>query len=395
MESRLAGIKGVMPYFDDVLIVVESAYRLGVDLRSVLKRFKEDGLRLRSNKCEFFVCQVVKISSYLITKYGKSPTKEKVKDIQEAPSPTLKLELQTFLGMLNFFHVFLENKPTVAEPLHKSLHEDISWKWMTEEQDAFDRLKIMLSSLENLAHYDEKKALVLTCDASPYGVGAVLSHLDECGKEVPIAFHSRTLLSSERRFAQLDREALALIVGVKKFHNYIYGRNCEIRPDHKPLLEIFGNHKSIPEVIPPRMLRWILILLSYDYKHARIALCHPACNKRAERVVQTTKHFFKMLKDGYIKTKLARFLMQQHSSPILTTGNSPAEILINRKLQTRLSSLHPKFFETANKQTLEKDAPEVLRQFWAKDPVFARNYGNGPKWSPAFIQKSVGPVSYR
>ncbi|KAG5865080.1 hypothetical protein JTB14_038365 [Gonioctena quinquepunctata] len=213
MDSRLAGIKGVMSYFDDVLIVAESADQLEVKLRSVLKRFKEDGLRLRADKCEFFVCQV-KFLGFLITKDGSSPTNGKIKAIQEAPAPTSKLELQAFLGMLNFFHLFLENKATVAEPLHKLLHKGVSWKWTTEEQDAFNKLKRMLSSSKNLAHYDEKKALVLTCDASPYRVGAVLSHLDECGKEVPIAFHSRTL----------------------------------------------------SKVIPPRMLRWILILSSYDYK---------------------------------------------------------------------------------------------------------------------------------
>ncbi|KAG5865229.1 hypothetical protein JTB14_026889 [Gonioctena quinquepunctata] len=227
-----------MPYFDDVSIVAESADQLEVELWSVLKRFKEDGLRLRADKFEFFVCQV-KFLGFLITEDGISPTNEKVEVIQEAPASTSKLELQAFLGMLNFFHLFLKNEATVAEPLHKLLHKGISWKWTTEEQDAFDELKRMLSSSKNLGHYDEKK--VLTCDASPYGVGAVLSHLDECSKEVPIAFHSRTLSSSERRFAQLKREALALIVGIKKFHNYIYGRNCEIRTDHKPLLGIFGN----------------------------------------------------------------------------------------------------------------------------------------------------------
>ncbi|KAG5880885.1 hypothetical protein JTB14_001461 [Gonioctena quinquepunctata] len=168
-----------MPYSDDVLKVAESADQLEVKLRSVLKRFKEDGLRLRADKCEFFVCQV-KFLGFLITEDGISPTNEKIKAIQEAPAPTSKLELQAFLGMLNFFHLFLENKATVAEPLHKLLHKGISWKWTTEEQDAFDKLKRMLSSSKNLAHYDEKKALVLTCDASPYGVGAVLSHLDEC-----------------------------------------------------------------------------------------------------------------------------------------------------------------------------------------------------------------------
>ncbi|KAG5894967.1 hypothetical protein JTB14_009701 [Gonioctena quinquepunctata] len=194
---------------DESMAKLNNDAKLEVKLRSVLKRFKEDGLRLRADKCEFCVCQV-EFLGFLITEDGISPTNEKIEAIQEAPAPTSKLELQAFLGMLNFFHLFLENKATVAEPLHKG----ISWKWTTEEQNAFDKLKRMLLSYKNLAHYDEKKALLLTCNANPYGVGAVLSHLDECGKEVPIAFHSRTL----------------------------------------------------SKVIPPRMLRWILILSSYDYK---------------------------------------------------------------------------------------------------------------------------------
>ncbi|KAG5865077.1 hypothetical protein JTB14_031763 [Gonioctena quinquepunctata] len=102
-----------------------------------------------------------------------------------------------------------------------------------------------------------------------------------------------------------------------------------------------------------------------------------------------------MLKDGDIKTKLARFLMQQHSTPISTTGNSPAEILMNRKLQTRLSSLHPKVLETSKKQTLEEDAPEVLRQFSSQGSGFLLEImemgQNGVQ--PSF--KNLGPVSYR
>ncbi|KAG5893827.1 hypothetical protein JTB14_018330 [Gonioctena quinquepunctata] len=150
------------------------------------------------------------------------------------------------------------------------------------------------------------------------------------------------------------------------------------------LRELFATHGIPLVIVSDNATAFIstefqIFLMNNLIRHARIAPYYPASNGQAERMVQTTKHFLKM-------TKLARFLVQQHST---------ADILINRKLQTRLSSLHPRFLETSNKQTLEKDTPEVLRKFRAKDPVFARNYGNRPKWSPAFIQKPLGPVSYR
>ncbi|KAG5872496.1 hypothetical protein JTB14_025029 [Gonioctena quinquepunctata] len=352
MDSRLAGIKGVMPYFDDVPIVAESADQLEVKLRSVLKRFTEDGLRLRADKCEFFVCQV-KFLGFLITEDGISPTNAKIKAIQEAPAPTSKFELQAFLGMLNFFHLFLGNKATVAEPLHELLHKGISWKWATEEQDAFDKRKIMLSSSKNLAHHGGKKAPVLTCDASPYGVGAVSSHLDECGEELPIAFHSRTLSSSERRFAQLDREALALIVGVNKFHNYIYGRNCEIRTDHKPLLGIFGNNKSIPEVIPPRMLRWILILSSYDYKLVYVPGTQIPHADALSRLPPTSQDI-----EG---PPLQEVLMLESVPEKSFTAEEIAKKTKEDRILSKVS-----FWIQTNWTDDKNKVPEELKQFWQK-----------------------------
>ena len=81
--------------------------------------------------------------------------------------------------------------------------------------------------------YVEGKPLILPCDLSSYGIGAVLSQLDNEGNERPIVFYSRTLISSERNFAQIDKEALSVIAGMKKFHDYIYGRHVEIHTDHK------------------------------------------------------------------------------------------------------------------------------------------------------------------
>ena len=103
----------------------------------------------------------------------------------------------------------------------------------------------MLTSAKLLVHYDPEKPLILACDASPYGVGAVLSHIDLDGNEKPIAFASRTLNSAERNYSQLEKEGLAIIFGVKRFHQYCYGRKFTILSDHKPLEGLLGESKPI------------------------------------------------------------------------------------------------------------------------------------------------------
>ncbi|KRX70751.1 Transposon Tf2-6 polyprotein [Trichinella sp. T6] len=264
IDQLTKGIPGVLPYFDDILIAAKDESILAKRLATLLKRFYDAGLRLNAEKCKFCLRRI-EFLGFDIDVSGIHPSKQKVAAIHNTPQPRNKKELQTFLGLLNFYHSFLRNKATVAEPLHRLLDKETKWKWTNKHKKAFNQTKQLLSSDCVLTHYDVKKPLVLICDASPVGIGAVLCHQMPNGKEAPIAFYSRTLTSTERNYAQIDKEALAIIASVKKFHDYLYGRSFRIITDHKPLLGIFAPNKETPYILSPRMLRWTVMLGAYVY----------------------------------------------------------------------------------------------------------------------------------
>lgn len=131
-------------------------------------------------------------------------------------------------------------------------------------QQKFDKAKMSVSQAPVLARYNDTKPIKLYCDVSPYGVWACMMHIYN-GKEQPMAYASRTLSQAERNYVQLEREALALIFGVKKFNQYLYGWQFTLVTDHQPLCKLFGHKEEVWPLAATCMQRWALIS-AYTYK---------------------------------------------------------------------------------------------------------------------------------
>ena len=150
-------------------------------------------------------------------------------------------------------------------PLYRLLKKDVRWRWTNTEEEAFETSKRLLTSTQVLTHFDPNLELVLSCDASSYGVGAVLAHKFPDGSEKPVAFASCTLTQAEKGYSQLEKEGLACIFGIKKFRSYLYGHRFTIYTDHLPLKSLFNEQQAVPVQASGRIQRWALLLSSYEY----------------------------------------------------------------------------------------------------------------------------------
>ena len=139
------------------------------------------------------------------------------------------------------------------------------WKWEEPQQDAFQKLKQMLTNNTVLAHFDPSCPVGISCDASESGVGAVLFHCYKDNSERPIANASKPLTDAQKRYPQIQKEALSIIFALKKYHQFLYGRPFILVTDHKPLISMFGPNTATPMLPANRLARWSLMLNQYDY----------------------------------------------------------------------------------------------------------------------------------
>ena len=186
MDQILAGLENVSCYIDDILVVSESLEDHWSLLRRVFQRLDQYNVRVNKAKCKFTQSSVQYLG-HVLSKAGVSPVEDKVQALRDAPRPTNVAELRSFVGMINFYGKFVPDLSTKLVPLYDLLQKGVDWNWSVKCEKAFQCAKDDLSSDAVLVHFDPKKSLVLSVDASPKGVGAVLSHKMPDGSEQPIA----------------------------------------------------------------------------------------------------------------------------------------------------------------------------------------------------------------
>ena len=203
METLLQGCKGVSVYLDDILISGATAEEHLQNLDKALSILETAGIKLNRDKCAFLLPKVEYLG-HVIDEQGLHPTEEKVKAIKDAPRPKNVSELRAFLGIINYYGKFLPNLSAQLSPLHELLQKKARWRWSERQETAFQAAKHALQAHSLLVHYDGSKPLVLACDASPQGLGAVLSHIMPDGTERPVVYASRTLSQAEKNYSQVE-----------------------------------------------------------------------------------------------------------------------------------------------------------------------------------------------
>ena len=260
MGMILQGLPGVICFIDDILVSGRTEEEQFFRLEEVLKRLKNYGLRVKKNKCAFLK-ESVEYLGHKLDASGLHPLSSKVEAIVQAPEPQNVQQLRSFLGLLNYYGKFIKNLATLLHPSNKLVQQNFMWSWSMDCKIAFKRAKQELASSKVLAHYDIKLPIKLAADASSYGVGAVISHVYPDGTERPIAFASRTLSMAEQNYAQLEKEALGLVFGAKRFPLFV-------RKDFHTgygSMTILGPKTGIPSLAAVRLQRWAIVLSAYQY----------------------------------------------------------------------------------------------------------------------------------
>ena len=264
MESLLQGIEGVVMYLDDTLVTGNSEEANLRTVEEVLHHLEQAGLKVKQSKCAFMRPSVTYLGHKIDAK-GLHPLDDRVRAIRDAPTPTSMTKFKSFLGMLSYYNKFLPSLSSVLYPLHRLLRKDTPWVWGAAQSKAFYDSKKLLLSSNCLTHFDSYLNLVLACDVSNYCLGAVISHKMPDGLDRPIAYASRTLNRSEQNYSQLEKEGLACVFGVKKFHDYAFSHHFQLVTDHKPLLGLIKKDGAIPTQASTRIKRWALLQSNFEY----------------------------------------------------------------------------------------------------------------------------------
>src|SRR6266536_1123451 len=260
MSLILAGLNYdvCLVYIDDVIVYSTNLEEHLKRLEVILSRLRDAGLKLRPDKCRLLQKQV-KFLGHVISEEGVATDEAKVELVKTWPQPRRVRDVRSFLGLCSYYRRFVKDFAKVAEPLHKLTRKSQPFYWDISCQEAFEKLKVCLTTAPIMAYPRDNEEYILDCDACDLSIGAVLSQRQE-GTERVIAYASRLCSRAELNYCTTRKELLAVVHFCKQFRQYLLGRHFTVRTDHAALKWL----RRTPEPIGQQG-RWLEILESFDF----------------------------------------------------------------------------------------------------------------------------------
>ena len=248
---------GVICIADDILIFGKTKEEHDANLVKFISTCKRVGIKLNRDKMQIEVDKIT-FMGHQVTRNGLEIDPEKVEAIQNMKQPTCVEDVRRFVGMANFVARYIPSLTDVLDPLHNLMKHKIPFSWSDNQQTAFEKVKRMLTDTPSLPYYNPDDELIVENDACEYGIGSALMQTDG-----PIAYASRSLSSVKQRYAQIEKEMLAVVFGLERFRHYTYGRKVTVVTDHKPLVAICSKPLS---KAPKRLQSMLLKVQEYNFE---------------------------------------------------------------------------------------------------------------------------------
>ena len=221
-------------YLDDIIVYGKDFASTLQNLREVLSRFALANLKLKPSKCTLMSTSV-EFLGHIVSQEGVSCDPAKISAVIDWPRPTNIKEIRSFCGFCQYYRKHIENFSEIAAPLHALTRKRVKFEWSAQHEQAFTTLKHKLTTAPVLAYPRREARFILDVDASLHSVGAVLSQEDENGTEKPVAYASKTLSRTQQNYCTTMRELLGVVVFLRHFHHYVYGREILLQTDHASL----------------------------------------------------------------------------------------------------------------------------------------------------------------
>lgn len=254
MVKLFGDLKGVMVYFDDIVVYADDEREHDKIMQEVIDRARKNNIRFNTDKIQYRRREV-KFMGYLLSEGTVKPDAKYSNAILGMKKPKDKSAVLRFLGLLKYIARFIPNLSKLTAELRNLTRNDVQFEWTDAHEGEFTNLLNIVTSEQTLAIYDPGKPVIVQTDASKDGLGCVLI---QDGR--PVSFASRTLSRSEQKWAQIEKELLAIVFACQRFHFFLYGRSFTVESDHKPLETLI---KRDIDDVTTRLQRMFMFLLKY------------------------------------------------------------------------------------------------------------------------------------